>query len=143
MRIQWATICRFAEDNQAGLTVLGAGQNFVLASAVPVEIGLYVAGMITDITAVPATTTLRVAVLKDEETVVVSWAWKVDVDLADEIKHAPAIQPSIGFAVPLRFEADQACTYQVGVGLDDQVTGVLPLAIVLDRPMEDELQELL
>jgi hypothetical protein len=143
MRIQWATICRYAEDTQAGLTVVGAGQTMVAAATLPADIRLYIAGTITDIGTVPATTTLRVAVVKDDDTAVASQAWKVDVDLADEIKHAPAIQPSIGFAVPLRFEPDEPGTYQVGIGLDGAVGGVLPLAIVLDRPMEDELQELL
>ena len=128
---------------QAGLNMLGAGQSFVVATALPAEIGLYVAGMITDIAAVPATTMLRVAVLKEDESVLAGWTWKVEVDLADEIKHAPMVAPAIGFAAPLRFEVDKPGTYQVGVGLNDKPLGVLPLAIVLNRPMEDELQELL
>lgn len=143
MRLQWATICRYGENTVSGLTVLGAGQSLVLASAFPGEIGLFVAGMITEFATLPASTNLQIAVLKSDETLVSVASWKVEFDLAENVKHVPAIEPSVGFAVPLHFEADEAGTYSVGIGLDDVVSGVLPLAILLDQPMEDELQGLL
>lgn len=106
-------------------------------------VGEPIAGTISDIGAVPATTNLLVAVVKEDKSVVSSQNWKIDIDLPEVIKHLPTIEPSVGFAVPLRFEVDEPGTYQVGIGLDGAMLGGLPLAIALDQPLEDELRELL
>lgn len=147
MRILWATLCRYAESNNAGLTVVGAGQIFVVTPSLPTEVSVYVAGQIADLGALPATVVISVGVVRSDgaqgtEQIHVQ-RWQMELDLADEIKHAPNIQPTIGFAIPLKFDAPRAGNYVVGVGIDNQIEGALTIAVVLDQPIDDELQALL
>jgi hypothetical protein len=116
MRIEWATVCRYAESTASGTTLVGIAQTIVAPSELPWNFYLFVAVCITDLNDLPAIDSISGRVRDPNGDTVFEKTWSFAMEMMEGSDNLPAgFEPKQGSILEMPVEVTLAGRYQIEV----------------------------
>lgn len=120
MRIEWATLCKFAETSNMGTTIVDFGQGAVIVRQLPTLAQIHCAMCLTDMLDLPAIDTVNIRVLKPSGERTAEFNLNIAVEIASPADMPSDIAARQGYSCVLPFKIDELGTYVVELSLPDQ-----------------------
>jgi hypothetical protein len=131
MRVQWATLARYAEvEVESGLmTIVGAGSEIFVLSSLPDRLRTYLALQLRYPEAEADHEHLATFTVRDPDLRSVGRSIEVPFEPALNPLHAPGWEALFSIAGPISFTVDAAGTYSIGIELTGAHAAEIPFRI--------------
>jgi hypothetical protein len=134
MRVQWATLARYAEvEVESGvMTIVGAGNEVFVLPSLPRRLRTYLALQLRYPEAEADHEHLATFTVRDPDLQPLGRSIEVPFEPALNPLHAPGWEALFSIAGPISFTVDAVGTYSIGIALTGAHAAEIPFRIVAD-----------
>jgi hypothetical protein len=125
MKIEWVSVCRYAETGQDGTSALGLHSYVSQPVDLPRQFTLSTVISFTDLLDLPAIDALSCRVVHPDESVIYEDTWTMMLEVADPAALPAGAEPKHALSVPITFDVQDSGPYRIEFGTGDgNVVGV-------------------
>ena len=113
MRIEWATLCKFAETSDMGTTIVDFGQGSLMLTDTPTNVQVHFAMCLTDMLDLPAIDVINIRILSPSGSWVAGFRFDVAIELVRPDEMPDGVPVRQGYSVVLPFTITDLGTYVI------------------------------